>query len=132
MHNYFKKYFKKTPKSNPARLITVQHAGITITGKNIMLFKLALAAIASIALAPTSAAGNPEPVENVNYASSDNSIVTVDERGKVTAVAVGTATITITADAQIGDGVVDISDTIDIEVTPELAVHLNPTIALVA
>ena len=95
-----------------------------------MLFKLVLAAIASISLAPTSAVGNPEPVENVTYASSDNSIVTVDEHGKVTAVAVGTATITITADAQIGDGVVDIIDTIDIEVTPELAVHLNPTIAL--
>ena len=132
MFKFFRCFRKKKKPNNPkpARIITVNYAGITIKG-NIMLFKLALAAIASIAIAPTAADGSIKPVENVTYASSDNSIVTVDENGKVTAVGVGHATITITADAQIGEGVVDISDTIDIEVTEALAVHLNPTIALV-
>lgn len=35
--------------------------------------------------------------EGITYSSSDNKVVTVDEKGKVTAVAAGTATITLTA-----------------------------------
>ena len=55
----------------------------------------------------------------------------VDEFGNVSAVGIGKATIHITADAQVGDGsTTTITDSIEIEVTPEIVVALNPAIEI--
>lgn len=118
--------------SNPEYLhgiVTMNFAGITFTGDNLML-KLFLSAVATINLAPTTINGVVKPVENVTYRSNDESILVVDEFGNVSAVGIGKATIHITADAQIGDGTTTLTESIEIEVTPEQAVALNPTLEL--
>ncbi len=119
--------FKKSKSEYLLGLITINFAGITFTGNNLM-FKLFLSAIATIKLTPTTINGVVKPVENVTYRSNDESILVVDEYGNVSAVGFGKATIHITADAQIGEGVTPLTESIEIEVTPEQAVALNPTL----
>lgn len=62
--------------------------------------------------------------------SSDSNVVEVEQteggywlKGK----SVGNATVTITADARIGDGVQNLTETIDVEITPDEAVDIEPT-----
>jgi len=64
--------------------------------------------------------GNPATVQNPGFASSDPAIVAVADSG-LTAVAsaagpLGTATVTFTGDADMGDGVSPITGVLDIEV----------------
>jgi len=118
-------------RNQPVVRTIIKIAGKTYKGTN-MTFQMTLGGLtALIALAPTTLHGLSAPVENVVYTSSNPEVASVDASGLVTAVSVGLATISITADALIGEGVVDITDSLEIEVTPELAAALNPTIALV-
>ena len=60
--------------------------------------------------------------DGITYSSSDNKVVTVDEKGKVTAVAAGTATITVKATAT--EEFAPAEKTIKITVTPN-AVNIS-------
>jgi uncharacterized protein YjdB len=87
--------------------------------------------VAAIALSPKTLSGISAPVEGITFISSNPEVASVDAAGIVTAVSVGVTTISISADALIGEGVVALADTLEVEVTPELAATLNPTITLV-
>ena len=75
---------------------------------------------------PTDRKGQPAPVENVRWASSNDAVasVTPSEDGLSAVVKAGVpgdATISVTADAQIGEGSTDIAGTVDIHVVPGAA-----------
>lgn len=106
-------------------LVEINFAGITIKGDNLM-FKLLLSAIASVKLTPVTINGVVKPVSNVTYRSNDESILAVDEFGNVVAVGYGKASIHITADVHLDEGVANFDETIEIEVTPEFTISLNP------
>jgi hypothetical protein len=85
----------------------------------------------SLAIAPVSAAGNPAEVQSVVWASSDESILTVvaSEDG-LSAVAttvgpLGTAQVTVTADADLGEGVVPLTGILDVVVVGSQAATLG-------
>lgn len=79
----------------------------------------------------TDARGNPTTVQNPAWSSSDPSILSVvvgDDPTTATFAAVGplgTATIVLTADADLGDGVVTIEGTAEVEVVPGNATTVN-------
>jgi len=75
--------------------VTVTAATVAVTGVTLNKTTLALTAGGTETLTATLA---PETVtnKNVTWSSSDVNIATVDNAGKVTAVAAGTATITVT------------------------------------
>lgn len=106
-------------------LIEINFAGITFTGGNLM-FKLFLSAIASVKLAPVAINGVIKPASNVTYRSNDESILAVDEFGNVVAVGYGKASIHITAN--VDDGLIE--ETVEIEVSPEFTVVLNPMLQI--
>ena len=84
-------------------------------------------------IAPTTATGITEPVEDVSYISSDESVFTVekdpDDPSKFTINLVGDvgskAKILASADARIGAGVKLLSDELEIEVIRDEADRLN-------
>lgn len=84
-------------------------------------------------IAPTDRKGRPAPVENVEWASSNTEVATVTAAADglsavVAAVVPGSVTISVTADADMGEGVTSLAGTAELTVTPAAAV----SIALVA
>lgn len=73
--------------------------------------------------------GNPATIQDPTWASSDESIVTVVGSGlTATASAVGplgTATVTLTGDADLGEGVKPITGTLDVEIVAGDAAVFN-------
>lgn len=75
--------------------------------------------------------GNPATVQNPSFASSDEAVVSVVDEG-LTAVASavgtpGTATVTFTGDADLGEGVSPITGVLDVEVVAGDAAVVNIT-----
>lgn len=87
----------------------------------------------SLSIAPVDAAGNPAPVETVAWTSSDEKVLTVVAAADgLSAVAtavgpLGTAQVTVSADAQIGDGVTTITGVLDVNVVASQATALGIT-----
>lgn len=85
----------------------------------------------TLAIAPISAAGNPAPLEDINWTNSNDAVVTmVVAENKLSAVVtavgpVGTSQITVSADAKIGEGVVALEGIFNIEVKAGQAVQIN-------
>lgn len=83
-----------------------------------------------ISIAPVDKKGNAAPVQTVTFVSSDSAVVVVTPdavnplAALVIAKAPGVARITVTADADMGDGVTDISGTLDVSVSGGQAVSL--------
>ena len=111
--------------SHGLRLVFL-YAGVKITGK-FMNIDVQVGSSGILSIDPTSVRGNREPVENVEFRSSDESVLTIDASGNIVAINEGFSTVSITADAQIGEGTVLLSESIEFHVLPELAVKLNPT-----
>lgn len=83
-----------------------------------------------VSLAAVSAAGNPAKIEDVVLTSSDESVVTVVSKPDgsfdvVTTGKVGTAQLTATADALIGEGVETLVGVADVEVVAGKAVKVQ-------
>lgn len=73
-----------------------------------------------VVISPLTAAGNPAAVENVTFVvtEGDATVVVVDGTNfEVVSGAGGLSKITVTADADLGEGVVEISDEIEYFVT---------------
>ena len=86
-------------------------------------------------IAPKDRAGNDAPVDGTpTWASSDESLVTVTpaEDGMsadvITVGPLGTAQVTVTADADLGDGVTSLTGTLDVEVIASEASSLNVSV----
>lgn len=85
-----------------------------------------------LSISPTSAAGNPAPVDGVPvWASSDETVlvVTASEDGMsaeaVTTGKLGKAQVNVSADADLGEGVKTITGVLDVEVKVSEAVSLT-------
>ncbi len=88
----------------------------------------------SLSIAPVDAAGQPAPVDGVPaWASSDDTVLTVAASSDglacdaVTTGKLGTATVSVTADADMGAGSTEIVGTLDIQVNAGPAVSLGIT-----
>ncbi len=72
--------------------------------------------------------GNPAGLEGIIYSSSDPSVAAVTQdaadpsKALVVAVAAGTAQINVRADADLGDGVTELTGVLDVTVVPGQAV----------
>ncbi len=75
--------------------------------------------------------GNPVPIDGVpSWSIEDEAIATLEVDptglgGFVVAGAPGTTRLTVTADAKLGDGIVEISGLLEINVTEDLAVRVD-------
>lgn len=86
-----------------------------------------------LSISPKDSQGNPATVDGAPaWASSDESVLTVaavsDDGLTADAVTVGplgTATVTVTADADLGEGVTSLTDTVEITVVASEASALN-------
>ncbi len=82
-------------------------------------------------IAPSTDTGASEAVEDVTYSSSDESIATVEadpedpRKFKVNQVGLGKVNINASADADLGDGVKTLTDTLEIEIVEDEATRLN-------
>lgn len=85
----------------------------------------------SLAISAVSAAGNPAPIENAVWASSDESILLVEAAPDgLSAVAttvgpLGNAQVQVSADARIGEGEVPLQGILDVEVISSEAAALS-------
>ena len=88
------------------------------------------------AISPLDPAKNPAQIDGVaTWESSDPKVLTVtpvDKTGLVVTIStvgnLGSATVSVTADADLGDGVRSITETMDFEVSAGEASSLNPSI----
>lgn len=86
----------------------------------------------ALAIAPKSAAGNPATVDGVPaWSSSDETVVTLTVAADgmsaeaVTTGKLGTAQVNVTADADLGEGLKEITGVLDVEVKASEAVSLD-------
>lgn len=86
----------------------------------------------ALTVSAVDAAGNPAQIENVSWQSSNVDILTVaveqsdDKKAVATTVGpLGTAQIQVTADARIGEGVVELTGVLDVEVVASEATTLS-------
>lgn len=86
----------------------------------------------TLSIAPVDAAGNPAPVDGVpSWSLSDTKYIgleVADDGMSATAIAIGllgTTQVQVAADADLGEGVVTINGTLDIEVVAGQAVGLS-------
>lgn len=118
-------------KKKPHIEFTARYHDFVITFKEEAKMKLTDIEKVALAIQPLSAAGNPAPVESVAWAVSDPSILslTPSEDGLscsvVTTGALGAARVNVTADADLGEGIVTLEGFIDFEIVASQAVNLN-------
>jgi hypothetical protein len=97
--------------------------------KNIML-KLTNTQQAALSIAPVDRKGKPAQVDAIVFTSSDDTVATVTQdpddprKALLKAVETGTAQINVTADADLGDGVLELTGTLDVTVVAGQAVSL--------
>lgn len=85
---------------------------------------------ATLSIAPTDRKGKPAQVEGVTWTSSDNTKVTVEPApdglsAVIKAQDIGTAQVSVGADAQLGDGVTALTGLLNVEVVAGAAVSLG-------
>jgi hypothetical protein len=119
------------PEKPELRFAIHIEGGFVIKGEDMALTLTAVQQV-EVAVSAVDAKGNPAPVEDVEFSSSDESIVTVTpdptDPNFATAVAVGTpgiAQVKVVADADIGDGTKTLAGLLDIEVVAAEAVSLG-------
>ena len=119
-----------TPLPAPPKLVfEIKIDQLTFKGVNLM-FLLRDDQTAHINIQAVDAKGFDAQLQTVTYSSSDESVATVTN-AVITAVKPGTATINVLADADLGDGVVQIAGTLDIQVVAGQAVTLAVTAELI-
>ncbi|MEI7591530.1 MAG: hypothetical protein WCJ49_09535 [Deltaproteobacteria bacterium] len=85
----------------------------------------------ALAITPVDGAGNPAPVEGVIWSSTNPDVLAVvaaEDGLSAVATAVGplgTAQVSVVADAQIGEGVVELTGVLDVQVVASQAVSLG-------
>jgi hypothetical protein len=123
---------KQRPKPATHLLWTVgpisEQPGVTRAWRFITMLQLTNTQQCPIAVQGVDKKGNPAELDSVVFTSSDPSVATVDQdpadqtKALVKAVAAGTAQINVTADADLGDGVTEITGALDLAVVAGQAV----------
>lgn len=116
-------------RATPRMIFSITTSGTTFIGQDIM-FLLPDDKTATVQVIAADAKGFSAPVEDLTFSSSDETIVTVDAAGLITPVGIGMATVNVTADAQIGEGVTTIAGMLEVQVVAGQAVSLNVTAAI--
>jgi hypothetical protein len=105
--------------------------GYTVEGGNVMALTLTSVQQASLTVSAVDAKGNPAPIENVVYQSSDTSIVELQPDAEDSSVAwvvavgsLGNAQVTVAADADIGEGIKALTGLLDVTVVAAEAVAI--------
>ena len=118
-------FLQESPSQAKPRLaFQVTLNGVIFRGLD-MAFLIPDDKTAQVLVTPKDAKGFDAPVEDISYASSDESIVTVDQLGLITPVGLGVAQINVTADALIGEGTVVLAGLLEVEVVAGQAVGLS-------
>jgi hypothetical protein len=119
------------PEKPEIRFAIHIEGGFLIKGDDMALTLTAVQQV-GVSVSAVDAKGNPAPVENVQFSSSDEAILTVTvdptDPTKATAVAVGTtgtAQVKVQADADIGEGIKNLTGLLDVEVVAAEAVSLG-------
>jgi hypothetical protein len=106
--------------------------GFVIEGETMALTLTAVQQV-GVSVSAVDAKGNPAQVEDVVFSSSDEAVLLVKpdtsdpHKATAVAVAVGTAQVKVQADADIGEGVTNLTGLLDIEVVAAEAVSLGMT-----
>lgn len=108
---------------SPRLVLWVNYRGFLFSGEKLM-FLMPDDRTAQVTVNPVDSKGFAAPVENLVFSSSDEAVVTVDAVGVITPVGLGIATVNVTADAQIGDGVTTIAGMLEVQVIAGQAVSL--------
>jgi hypothetical protein len=107
--------------------------GYIVQGGDLMALTLTSVQQAALSISAVDAKGNPAPVENVVFEGSDPNIIVVradpadQTKATVLARTVGTAQVTVTADADIGEGEKELMGLLDVQVVAAEAVALSIT-----
>jgi hypothetical protein len=107
--------------------------GYVVQGGDLMALTLTSVQQAALSISAVDAKGNLAPVENVVFQGSDPNIIVVradpadQTKATVLARTVGTAQVTVTADADIGEGEKELMGLLDVEVVAAEAVALSIT-----
>jgi hypothetical protein len=112
------------------RFALFMEEGYIVKGEGMALTLTAVQQV-KVSVSAVDAKGNPAEVEDVAFSSSDESVLTVTAeaddptQGLAVAVAIGTAQVKVTADADIGEGVKTLTGLLDVEVVAAEAVSLS-------
>lgn len=116
---------KETNKGGKHRLpLQVNLNGVIFKGVD-MAFILPNDRTAQVTANPVDAKGFPAEVENLVYTSSNESVATIDANGIITPLTLGDVQISATADADLGDGIINITGLLDVTVVAGTAVSMG-------
>ena len=118
-----------TDKPLPKLVFEIKIGQLTFKGVDLM-FLLRDDQTAHVIIKAVDAKGFDATLQTITYSSSDEKVATV-LGGVIAAVAPGTATINVVADADLGAGVVKIAGTLDVQVVAGQAVALAVTAEII-
>ena len=124
-------FLKETSTQDLPYLVIAVLIGLILFKGTKIMFKLPNDRNAQLSVSGVDSEGNPAELEGVTYTSSNPDVATVDETGLVTSVSVGSAQISVTADARLGEGEVLLTGLLDIEVIAGEAVAFEINARLV-
>jgi hypothetical protein len=119
------------PASRPGARITIHYGGLTLTAwGDGMAYKLPNDKVIAVQVAYVDSRGNPAQVDgDVSWDTSDSNIATVESNASDSTQAVvtpggpvGQVQVTVTADADLGQGVREIITTMDVDIVAGEAV----------
>ena len=124
-----KMLFWMVNKARKLNIVLHFEGGYSVGGEQ-MALTLSVVQQAKLSISAVDAKGNPAPVENVVYETSDPQIILVgvdpndETKAVVAARNIGTGQVTVTADADIGEGTKELMGLLDVEVVAAEAVAL--------
>jgi hypothetical protein len=137
-------HHKGHPHKKPRFMWTIKYLGATLTffsnGELMSAFKLPDTRQAALSVSPVDALGVPAPIDGIpEWASSDETVATVavSEDGSsivvtpASPVKLGITQVSASFDADLGEGVVTITEIIEIEVVASQAVGATITATLI-
>jgi hypothetical protein len=131
LHRVLDVYEKEQKQQQLQQLeFTVKYRDFVITYQGGSTMKLTDIEKVALSVQPMSAAGNPAPVETAMWTCSDDTVLTVVPGADglscevITTGKIGTARVSVTVDADMGEGVISLEGFADFEVVASQAVSL--------
>lgn len=115
-------------RQKPHLMMFIKYGGIIFGGTDLM-FTLPDDRKAQLTVVATDIDGHPAPIDNIRFVSSDETIVTVDSTGILSAITLGNAVVTVTA-SPVGQ-TNDLVATLDVTVAGGTATSITVSAALI-